>query len=112
MRAKTNTGPRRYVVVEFDEGTFDEHATILLHLSKYMPLVLCVHSGGKSLHGWFFRGAATDETFKKFFDYAVTLGADPAIWTACQWVRMPDGQRDNGNRQRIVFFDRRPVEVK
>ena len=48
-----NTGPRRFLIVEFDTGTTDEHAALLLHLGTFAPLVCVVHSGNKSLHGWF-----------------------------------------------------------
>ncbi len=36
---------------------------------------------------------------------AVSLGADPATWTRSQFVRMPDGTRDNGKRQTVYFFN-------
>ena len=49
-----NTGPRRFLICEFDTGTADEHAALLLHLGTFAPLVCAVHSGGKSLHGWFY----------------------------------------------------------
>ena len=37
--------------------------------------------------------------------YAVSLGADRATWTRSQFVRMPDGTRDNGKRQTVYFFN-------
>lgn len=100
-----NTGPRRFLVVEFDDGSTDDHAAILLHLAARAPLALAVHSGGKSLHGWFYCAQQCDPSLRVFMRYAVTLGADPMTWTPCQFVRMPDGQRDNGNRQPILFFN-------
>ena len=49
-----NTGPRKYLVVEFYEGTHDDHASLLSYLNTNMtPLVCAVMSGNKSLHGWF-----------------------------------------------------------
>ena len=33
-RSLDNTGPRRFLVVEFDSGTFDRHAAVLWHLAK------------------------------------------------------------------------------
>lgn len=49
-----NTGARHFLVVEFDAGTSDDHAATLLHLKQRgAPLALAVHSGNKSLHGWF-----------------------------------------------------------
>ena len=110
MRTLANTGPRRFLVVEFDQGSFDQHAAVLNHLAKYAPLVMVVHSGNKSLHGWFYCAGDPDSAFERFFSYAVSLGADPATWTCCQLVRMPDGQRDNGRPQRVVYFDPKGVE--
>lgn len=104
-----NTGPRRFLVVEFDTGPADEHAAILWHLGKRAPLVLAVHSGGKSLHGWFFCAGQPEDRLRYFFRYAVSLGADPATWTRSQFVRMPDGQRDNGKRQTVYFYNPEPV---
>lgn len=100
-----NTGPRRFLVVEFDQGTADEHAALLLHLAKYAPLVLAVHSGNKSLHGWFRCTGQDEDKHRKFMRYAVGLGADHATWTRSQFVRMPDGTRDNGTRQTVYFFN-------
>jgi hypothetical protein len=112
VRTLANTGPRRFLVVEFDTGRFDQHAAVLSHLGTLAPLVLVVHSGNKSLHGWFFCAGVPDTAVEKFFRYAVRLGADPATWTRCQWVRCPDGQRDNGKRQQVVFFNPKPLEVE
>jgi hypothetical protein len=40
---------------------------------------------------------------KKFFRYAMTLGACRSGWTKSQFMRMPDGMRDNGNRQSVIY---------
>lgn len=103
-RTLANVGPRRFLVVEFDSGTVDEHAAVLGHLADHAPLVLAVHSGGKSLHGWF-RADPSEATTRAFFNHAVRLGADPATWTPCQFVRMPGSRRQNGNRQLVWFFN-------
>ena len=107
-----NTGPRRFLVVEFDTGTTDEHASILIHLAGFAPLVCAVHSGGKSLHGWFHVEGLPEDRVLKFFRYAVQLGADRALWTRSQFVRMPDGTRDNGRIQKVVFVNFNLREVK
>jgi hypothetical protein len=36
---------------------------------------------------------------------AVRLGGDPKTWLKSQFVRMPNGQRENGTTQRVEFFD-------
>jgi hypothetical protein len=105
-----NTGARRFLVCEFDTGTTDEHAALLLYLASRAPLVLAVHSGGKSLHGWFHCAGQPEGRLRRFMEYAVSLGADHATWSRCQFCRMPDGRRDNGNRQTVFFFNPRPIK--
>lgn len=103
------TGPRRFLVIEGDKLDGepipkDTQAAVLLHLAERAPLALAVDSGGKSLHGWFFCQGADETKLRRFFAYAVTLGADPGLWTRSQFARMPDGTRDDGNQQRIMYF--------
>jgi hypothetical protein len=109
-RSLTNTGPRRFLVCEFDHGGTDQHAALLLHLGSLAPLVCVVHSGDNSLHGWFLVADQPDDRVLRFFRYAVSLGADPRTWMRCQFVRMPDGT-GNGGRQTIYFLNFRPLEV-
>jgi|TARA_B100000959_G_scaffold145571_1_gene152871 hypothetical protein len=103
-RCLDNTGPRRFLVVEFDEGTFDEQASILAHLSNFGRLAMVVFSGSKSLHGWFHVQGQSEDLSKRFMDYAVSLGADPATWTLCQLVRTPCARRDKDNVQEVYFL--------
>ena len=105
-----NTGTRRFLICEFDTGTADDHAALLLHLGTFAPLVCAVHSGNKSLHGWFYVHGQPEEKVRKFFRYAVSLGADRATWTRSQFVRMPDGTRDDGKRQTVFFLNFKPME--
>jgi hypothetical protein len=106
-----NTDTRRFLVVEFDNGTPDDHAALLIHLAGFAPLVCAVHSGGKSLHGWFYVHGQPDEKVKKFFRYAVSLGADNHLWCKSQFCRMADGTRDNGKRQTVFFLNFKPMEA-
>jgi len=123
--ALSNTGPRRFLIVEFDfdasnsaeearllgrlatEGrdVRDLCAALLLHLAEKAPLALAVYSGGRSLHGWFYCPGIAEEKVSRFFRYAGALGADRANWNISQFARMPDGLRDNGNRQTVYFFN-------
>jgi glutathione S-transferase len=103
--ALETTGQRRFLVIEQDSGSIDDQAAILLHLAERAPLVIAVHSGGKSIHGWFFAAGQPEEKLRRFMSYAVSLGGDSATWTRSQFVRMPDGERDNGKPQRIFFFN-------
>ena len=67
--------------------------------------MLAVHSGGKSIHGWFYCAGQVECRLRRFMENAVSLGADRALWTRSQFVRMPDGTRENGNRQCVYFFN-------
>lgn len=100
-----NTGYRRFLVVEFDDGTVDDHASLLLHLATRAPLALANHSGGKSLHGWFYCVDQSETKLRNFMHYAVSLGADSATWIRSQFVRMPDGRRPTGTKQTAFFFN-------
>jgi hypothetical protein len=123
-RSFDNTGPRRFLVVEFDFTELaklpsaaamlgrlrdagititDLCAALHAHLADFRPLALILQSGEDSLHGWYpCRG---DDTILKFMRYATSLGANPATWTPCELVRIPDGTHDNGTRQRVLYFN-------
>jgi hypothetical protein len=123
--ALSNTGARRFLIVEFDfkSGNSAEEArlleklanerrdvrdlcaALLLHLAEKAPLALAVYSGAKSLHGWFYCAGVSQEKLRGFFEYAVSLGADEANWTPSQFTRMPDGLHENGRRQTVYFFN-------
>jgi hypothetical protein len=99
------TGLRRFLVIEQDSGTIDQQVAVLLHFAERAPLAVAVHSGAKSIHGWFYCVGPSEEKLRRFMQYAVSLGADRATWTRSQFVRMPDGTRDNGKRQAVYFFN-------
>lgn len=138
-RTLENTGPRKYLVIECDFSVTardgktatkmaplirsleadgitvaDMCSAILWQLAKHAPLAMVVHSAGKSLHGWYPCEGQPEELLHKFMRLAVSLGADPATWTRCQFVRMPDGLRRNGNgfplRQSVYYFN--PEELQ
>lgn len=113
-RALSNTGPRRWLVVEFDSGPIDEQAQLHWYLARagrvlgWPELRLVVHSAGKSLHGWFGPCEGRAAQAEDLFGYALSLGADPATWTRCQLVRLPDGMRERDGqrlRQQVFYFN-------
>lgn len=98
-RCLENTASRRWLVIEFDDGTMREQGALHWHFSEqarangWPELRLAVFSGMKSLHGWY--GPVTDEDIAKtLMSYAVLHGADPSTWTRCQLVRLPGGLRE------------------
>jgi hypothetical protein len=127
VRCLENTGERQFLVIEFDIAeagawepyvrewqargisTFDAQAALLVHLAtKDIPrfrLTMAVHSGKKSLHGWFRCQGIPEEQTRAFMVRATRIGADPATWTKCQLVRMPGGTRDDGSAQRVEYFN-------
>lgn len=124
-RAQSNVGPRRWLVVECDfkpedareygaGSTFDVCSAVLWKLAEFRPLVLVVHSAGKSAHGWFPVSPGEDETPEtselwKFMAYAVRLGADSKTWSVNQWVRMPLGMRRDSEGNTLTGADGSPV---
>jgi hypothetical protein len=78
---------------------------VLQHLAERAPLALAVHSASKSVHAWFYCVGQSEEKLHRFMQYAVSLGADSAMWIRSQFTRMPDGTRGNGERQAVFFFN-------
>jgi hypothetical protein len=126
-RAESNTGPRRFLVVEFDkEPSLDRQSAVLWHLASYWPLACVVFSANKSLQGWFYCQGEPEEAdgkLAKFFYYCVALGADRSMWTRCQLCRMPDGVRNDNKisdalaplgaplrRQAVVYCNREAIK--
>jgi hypothetical protein len=105
-----NTGQRRFLVIEQDRGSVDEQSAILLHLAARAPLALAVHSGSKSIHGWFYAAGQPEERLRPFMRYAVSLGGDLATWTRSQFVRLPGGTREDGNAQVVYFFNPKTIK--
>jgi hypothetical protein len=132
-----NTGPRWFLVIEFDiaevdgrgratpwtswirkwkaqgRSVLDASAALLFNLTtgaRAHRLTLIVHSGNKSLHGWFYCAGEHQGKLRAFFHRAVRLGADRQTWTRSQFVRMPDGRRADGRLQTVLYFN--PETIK
>lgn len=103
MHCLDNCGPKVFQVVEFDFGGAHEHAALLKWLGTKMPLVLVVYSGGKSLHGWFNVRGWSEEQVLAFFQDAVSLGADPKMWSPVQFSRLPGGTNTRTKRHQSVI---------
>jgi len=101
------TGPRRFLVVDFDDKAgHDIHAAAAWALGELLPLVMVLKTGGKGLHAWFNTRSKSEEELKRFFCLGCEFGGDPVLWTRSQFARMPDGLRDNGEKQRVIYFNR------
>ena len=125
-RCLANTGPRKFLGIEFDfkpgdskevdtlikdldrEGrsVLDINAALHAHIQQYLPLGMVVFSGGSSLHGFYPCEHIAPEKQELFFDYAVTLKADPQLRSRSQPMRLPWGIRGaNGIRQEVLYFN-------
>jgi hypothetical protein len=102
---KAATAARIYLVIEFDlpELSVNTMAALHAHLGRHLPLVAVVFSGHQSLHGWFFVYQAYG--VREFMAKAVRLGADSTTFCRSQFVRIPDGCREDGSRKTIFYFD-------
>jgi len=104
-RTLANVGPRSHAVIEFDVGSLDEQAAVILHLVEVgPPLKMVVFSGGKSLHSWFETGPLTAEDTEKFLRYSALCGADTATFNPVQLVRNPNARRDILTQQTVQFL--------
>ena len=102
---KENTGPRRFIVCDFDSPPPEHHASIITHLARFRPLTMALSSGGKSLHAWFPATANKDDD-RLFWRLCLTLGADPVLCrNRSQFVRLPNGTRENGNKQTCLYLN-------
>ena len=106
-RCLANTGPRRFLVIEFDrEPSLGRQAQLHFGLATHAPLALVVFSGKKSLHGWHYVEGWPQTEAHELHRLAVACGADAATWTPCQLVRMPDAMRpETGLRQSVLFWN-------
>jgi hypothetical protein len=124
-RTNANTGPRHYLVIEFDfkpqdsaedarllqyasqfglQDTRDLCASLAHHLGTLAPLALGLWSGGKSLHCWFPVHHVGQDQQQWFFAEACRLGADRATWTPSQFIRLPWGWNAAKNQQQEVIY--------
>jgi hypothetical protein len=105
QHALTMFPTRKYLVFESDKCGKDEAASVILWLATKWHLILVVDSGGKSLHAWFDAEGTHEDDLQKYFNDLIRLGADEAVKRPSQFVRLPDGLRDNGNRQSIIYYN-------
>ncbi len=106
-RCRATTGPRRYFIIESDQGlTLDEQATALWQMRDRVPcrLAAVVASGGKSLHGWFDCSELSEPEVADILGRFTRLGADPRLLCPEQFVRLPLGTRSSGATQRLLYL--------
>ena len=109
FRTYDNTGPRKFIVCDFDLPAAERQPSLIAYLAEFcgaMP-VLVLSSGNKSLHAWWRCDGLSDEDIRLFEDEAASVGADPAILgdaRKSQLVRLPLGTRKNNQKKQAVLF--------
>ena len=110
-RTQSNTGPRKWVIVEFDKPPIEWQPSLIMELtdiSGQLP-TLVLWSGNKSLHAWWAIRDADPESVHSFEMEAVRLGADPVFCgenSRHQLVRTPMAIReDNKKVQEVLFWN-------
>jgi hypothetical protein len=134
QHTKANTARRVYLVIEFDFAEFgrdgktpscwaplvrewrardisvaDACTALHLYLAERLPLVCVTHSGGKSLHGWYYVFDRRERELRPFMDYAVSLGADHATGSEASLSASRTGcaKTPNGNAAITSIPERR-----
>jgi hypothetical protein len=104
FHAESNTGPRIFLVTEFDHATKPQQMARIraLEARGTHKLALIVDSAGKSLHAYWKTSGDAHADFI-FFSHATKLGADERLWLRSQFARLPAGQRD-GRKQEVLLW--------
>lgn len=127
-RCRDNSGPRIYIVIEFDYGktfkkrieawaaegisTRDVQAMLILWLAttgepRAWPFMI-VDTGGKSLHSWYqISKRFSEQNALDLLARAIPFGADPRADQPEQFFRFPGGTRksDRCQPQPVLFYD-------
>ena len=82
------------------------NAALSAHLLDLGNPWMVVYSGGKSLQSWFPCRDTDEQLLRAWYrGEALAIGACQSTWCRAQFVRMPDGSRDDGRRQSIEYYN-------
>ena len=108
-RKEMNIRKRKYLVFETDDDSlakqWHSQAGCIDKLRAILKLKMVVYSGNKSLHAWFSCENQAESQVHRFENMAIKLGADRATLRQTQLVRMPNGKRDNGKVQKVIYWN-------
>jgi hypothetical protein len=122
QRCLDNTGPRAFVVIEFDISesgnwapylrdwrnrgitTIDANVALIVELGTKglprLPLAIAVYSGGKSLHAWYPCAGLGDDQVKPLWRELLDLGPTRLLGLAVSWLgcQMAQGITESGSK--------------
>lgn len=109
-RCNANVKERRYMVLEMDskdDAKVERFNTFAMRLSEFIPLVLAVDTGNKSIHYWYDTTKAKPAQVAAIFSCACMHGADKRLGVKSQIARMPNVSSSSEGRgaQRVVYYD-------
>lgn len=114
-RCNANVKSRPFMVLEFDYrpddpdgiAKLERFSTFVLALAQFVPLVMAVDTGGKSIHFWFDTRQAKKGEMAHVFALAVMHGADKRLSVKSQIARMPNVSSAGEGRgpQRVIYYD-------
>ena len=103
-RSQESMRARRFLVVEADTLPLPTQGAILRWLvDTGLTLRAVIHSGGRSLHGWF--DCPSARNLEELRLQLPALGCDPALFNPVQPVRLPGWRRpDTGTTPRLLYL--------
>lgn len=105
QRSNSHVLKQRFLVVESDELNFDQVGAVFRWLRDQMGLTLVavIHSGGKSLHGWFVR--PEEAIYQQLRIILAEFKCDPAMFKPAQPVRLAGAFREEKQQlQRLLYY--------
>jgi hypothetical protein len=116
-RSATNVTASSYIIIEADEALGHKPATpaerteslrrnLCIHHwlkdSLHWPLAALIHTGGKSIHGWYRR--PSDAHVQELKALAPALGIDSSVFSPAHPVRLPGVKHEaTGEMSRLMF---------
>ena len=109
-RSKTNVESRLFLIVESDDLGLTDQTTLLMHLAGSLSLRAIVHSGRRSLHGWFATPAGWSDAERRIFKARLRgYQCDPTGVEPHQPCRLPGiTHPDTGRWQKLCYLDLSP----
>ncbi len=106
-KCNSNVGPVNRLVVEFDNGSLDEQASLVGHLMQHgVKILMALFSGGKSIHSWVDLRGLNAEQREKLYAYVAAIGADTRMFTISQFCRTPNAiRKENGAKQEVLMLN-------